>query len=117
MPALWAGALVAFDGALGLEFRTASARAGLLRVVNLVEVAAAMTHQHVGRVPRIFSQRIAGEKVEPLPASRARPRLDPHEIFNIGIRAPGDWAAGLVKVAETLLQVLRKPHRRLLVGC
>jgi hypothetical protein len=95
VPAVRTRALVTGNGPFRRQCSSAAAGTRMAWIGNLVEVAARSADQDIRCVPGILRQHVARKQVEAFPARRARPRLHPQELLDVGILPAGHGAPRL----------------------
>ena len=67
-------------------------------------------------MPGILRQHVARKEIEGFPTHRARSRLDPQEILDVGVLSTSDKASRLVEVSYFLREASEQLARRLRVS-
>jgi len=116
VPAMRTRALITGHGPFDHQRSAALAGTKMVRIGNLVEIAARRAHHDIGCVPGVLGQYIARKEVEAFPSCRARPGLHPQEILNVGILSAGNGAARLVELADFVRKVIEQLTRLLPVS-
>ena len=88
----------------------------MARISNLVEIAAGRAYQDIRRMPGILRQHVARKQIEAFPARRARPRLHPQEILDVGILPARDGASRFVEVSDFFREMIEQLLRLLRIS-